>query len=226
MKNHQGSPPRVRGKVHLIKFLNFGIGITPACAGKSDTVKGTRVGYWITPACAGKRATETEKQMLKSDHPRVCGEKLNSFGEMCQERGSPPRVRGKVFWLQSSSDILWITPACAGKSTIFIDNAVKRRDHPRVCGEKINSHLFNVNYLGSPPRVRGKAVVSSPERSSAGITPACAGKSNVAVILLIVFRDHPRVCGEKECYSQTHSKNIGSPPRVRGKGCDFSFMFC
>ena len=53
---------------------------------------------------------------MTRDHPRVCGEKEYVDREQDAEKGSPPRVRGKV-----------------NLPTNVVD---KRRDHPRVCGEK------------------------------------------------------------------------------------------
>ena len=52
------------------------------------------------------------------------------------EKGSPPRVRGKV--IQDSPDAGgWgITPACAGKSFWIEVTLCNIWDHPRVCGEK------------------------------------------------------------------------------------------
>ena len=65
--------------------------------------------------------------------------------------------------------------------------------------------------------MRGKVVQAQAGGSRVGITPACAGKSFAREILLIVSRDHPRVCGEKRRPS-SHSHTLpGSPPRVRGK---------
>ena len=52
---HQGSPPRMRGKVDLSLKVVRVLGITPACAGKS---------------CPFLRRTSPRR-----DHPRVCGEK-------------------------------------------------------------------------------------------------------------------------------------------------------
>ena len=54
------------------------------------------------------------------------------------------------------------------------------------------------------------------------VSPACAGKSSTRELLLIVSRDHPRVCGEKivagvvALGAALFAK--GSPPRMRGKG--------
>ena len=51
-----------------------------------------------------------------------------------------------------------------------------------------------------------------------GITPACAGKSEVVSVLLVGLLDHPRACGEKVMLSCRRLFAIGSPPRVQGKG--------
>ena len=73
-----------------------------------------------------------------------------------------------------------------------------------MCGEKYVQHLLQVCHLGSPPHVRGK-VKLVPERGvTLGITPACAGKSVSLNVLTLVFRDHPRMCGEKACWPYIH----------------------
>ena len=50
------------------------------------------------------------------------------------------------------------------------------------------------------------------------ITPACAGKSRRKTTDRFCSRDHPRVCGEKGHGSELRGRQVGSPPRVRGKG--------
>ena len=111
-----GSPPRVRGKDVCIVALQDCCGITPACAGKRVSAK-----YCV---------------LQVGDHPRVCGEKQAERDSIVTKRGSPPRVRGKVF-----------------PSSAFCPCY---RDHPRVCGEKTQvKNALEVN-AGSPPRVRGK----------------------------------------------------------------------
>ena len=49
-----------------------------------------------------------------------------------------------------------ITPACAGKSEIEMDQQRLAEDHPRVCGEKSPQAMAKMEADGSPPRVRGK----------------------------------------------------------------------
>ena len=92
-----------------------------------------------------------------------------------------------------------------------------RRDHPRVCGEKLEA-LANLAYMmGSPPRVRGKDGGDSPDAKMFGITPAYAGKSSLLLKMRAVRWDHPRVCGEKGQRQAGQYTKVGSPPRVRGK---------
>ena len=50
--------------------------------------------------------------------------------------GSPPRVRGKVFFYVAAIHGFGITPACAGKRQIWDCQKGVKKDHPRVCGEK------------------------------------------------------------------------------------------
>ena len=50
------------------------------------------------------------------------------------------------------------------------------------------------------------------------ITPTYAGKRAYDIFLLLVVKDHPRVCGEKTMQSRLRALLVGSPPRMRGKG--------
>ena len=93
----------------------------------------------------------------------------------------------------------------------------RSRDHPRVCGEKKAFASDIEMELGSPPRMRGKEQFETGFCSSAGITPAYAGKSETPRRLIAHFRDHPRVCGEKAAELIGKRYGMGSPPRMRGK---------
>ena len=66
--------------------------------------------------------------------------------------------------------------------------------------------------------MRGKVPNAPMISASARITPACAGKSLDDILYLPQLRDHPRVCGEKWLEVQKTMLEMGSPPRVRGKG--------
>ena len=66
--------------------------------------------------------------------------------------------------------------------------------------------------------MRGKANLMFRVLRVKGITPAYAGKSQIASNPRRSGRDHPRVCGEKQCVCRFLLSAVGSPPRMRGKG--------
>ena len=192
-----GSPPRMRGKaVAIFRQLHHGR---------------------ITPAYAGKRDSIPQQSSLRRDHPRVCGEKPRIFFMSIRSAGSPPRMRGKGQPLYIVVSESGITPACAGKSPCPIVSSTTLQDHPRVCGEKFRAYAKIWNEWGSPQRMRGKAEDTRSAGRTAGITPACAGKSVAITCRAWYPRDHPRVCGEKEAGALSEVYETGSPPRVRGK---------
>ena len=151
------SPPRMRGKGLCKGFHLCDVGITPAYAGKSGW-------HSCCPGC-------------NRDHPRVCGEKMARRTKPRKERGSPPRMRGKVSGNGRRFHRHGITPAYAGKSGLNVGCLLLGRDHPRVCGEKISFFFTGCSPRGSPPRMRGKARAPASRAAPCGITPACAGKS-------------------------------------------------
>ena len=126
-------------------------------------------------------------------------------------------MRGKGSEFRHMKASFRITPACAGKSCISSRRQQPRRDHPRVCGEKMQAVLDMSAREGSPPRVRGKGNKSSFLYLQLRITPACAGKSKHLPCICCLREDHPRVCGEKGFIFSGKGPQTGSPPRVRGK---------
>ena len=194
-----GSPPRVRGTVRYTIY-------------RYHTVR-------ITPACAGNSQRQSDIEDWRRDHPRVCGEQ-NSFMLPAEiDTGSPPRVRGTV----PAPDFIrlryGITPACAGNSFLKLKRLAQLKDHPRVCGEQLKLIDEGAKPQGSPPRVRGTAALLNGKGFFPGITPACAGNSPFPYHLASQPEDHPRVCGEQLAHLDPHVGCLGSPPRVRGTGC-------
>ena len=153
----QGSPPRMRGKVQL---------------GEIDLQD-----IWITPAYAGKSGPCPDRVPPAGNHPRVCGEKSVVIKFNNVEKGSPPRMRGKVVIPWNSCVFAGITPAYAGKRRLWVAAAHPDGDHPRVCGEKGLLRCWNLFRMGSPPRMRGKVKTTLKDIRRYGITPAYAGKS-------------------------------------------------
>ena len=151
----------------------------------------------ITPAYAGKSTRLSLFAIFSGDHPRVCGEKIACGHYMLCYSGSPPRVRGKADPKKHRQRQTGITPACAGKRKVGCACRGCRKDHPRVCGEKLLCSRATRAQAGSPPRVRGKAVAQLFSEQFQRITPACAGKSAAASSSAMPRGDHPRVCGEE-----------------------------
>ena len=197
-KRHEiGSPPQVRGKLRDIRQQGFVLGITPAGAGK----------------------TQPYVHCLSSnrDHPRRCGE--NIIETQCKSfaLGSPPQVRGKLWWGVRKAYKARITPAGAGKTGFTEVTGDDAKDHPRRCGEN-DLRLVRATYAtGSPPQVRGKLRHFKPCDIVQGITPAGAGKTVFRRGWRLTVWDHPRRCGENRCQRQPIIEYIGSPPQVRGK---------
>ena len=171
----------------------------------------------ITPAYAGKSPCRWCSGVGPWDHPRVCGEK--QLLGVCKKLfpGSPPRMRGKVFFQGNVFLHNGITPAYAGKSRRKWGERWLRWDHPRVCGEKKLLYSPDLFFRGSPPRMRGKVVQDHHVKGPGGITPAYAGKSPPGCTGFPRCRDHPRVCGEKDETAAFISLLRGSPQRMRGK---------
>ena len=172
----RGSSPRVRGKPGL-SFFNSGE-------------------YWLIPACAGKTFLPSPEDHQTWAHPRVCGENQLVLHAIILSCGSSPRVRGKRRLSEVRDGISGLIPACAGKTIVAARKASARRAHPRVCGENLECLLATIECLGSSPRVRGKRCTPIPDGRSAGLIPACAGKTRRRCARARARWAHPRVCGE------------------------------
>ena len=165
--------------------------------GKVTSVKLMYCNTRITPAYAGKRRLSHLPEKPVWDHPRLCGEKTLTLLYTKVPIGSPPPMRGKVLGDLDGENSMgspppmrgkgenvtvktWrrrITPAYAGKRDLVTVSACVDEDHPRLCGEKDNVSLISFNVLGSPPPMRGKAVLFALADIGIRITPAYAGKS-------------------------------------------------
>lgn len=169
--------PRVCGKkLQSVAGTSAQVGSPPRMRGKGYDVVSRLCRVRITPACAGKSIIEATSRALNEDHPRVCGEKNSASVIRNCKQGSPPRMRGKGEGQGNSHQERRITPAYAGKSRIRRACTDRHRDHPRMCGEKCEAYARIHGMVGSPPRMRGKALENGGGSLDVRITPACAGK--------------------------------------------------
>ena len=126
-------------------------------------------------------------------------------------------MRGKAEVMQTMTDLIRITPAYAGKSSLEPYRRTAIQDHPRLCGEKLCETDQLAYCRGSPPPMRGKAMPDTVVSYGSRITPAYAGKRPTIQSLHFFHRDHPRLCGEKLSFLPLLRRVSGSPPPMRGK---------
>ena len=70
--------------------------------------------------------------------------------------------------------------------------------------------------------MRGKVIISTSNSFRHRITPAYAGKREIANDYQLGNEDHPRLCGEKSFFLIFLWSVQGSPPPMRGKAETFA----
>ena len=162
--------------------------------------------------------------MRTGDHPRACGENDRQGRRDCHRSGSPPRMRGKLSKAKNCFTPPRITPAHAGKTAWLAEFVTIAEDHPRACGENRAIPMKQRSRLGSPPRMRGKHAKNLGHDCNQGITPAHAGKTFRSWRRRVCSWDHPRACGENRRSAGRGLREMGSPPRMRGKLSQFVIL--
>ena len=181
------------------------------------TPGGGHVHLRITPACAGKTSFSSRISIMFWDHPRMRGEDARSIPSRMPDGGSPPHARGRRKSGSQKLDIVRITPACAGKTEIWAEDGRSYRDHPRMRGEDHSSAGAQGIAQGSPPHARGRQEIRTSSYCDGGITPACAGKTFMCGLSILMARDHPRMRGEDALGVSSVPVSVGSPPHARGR---------
>ena len=134
-----------------------------------------RVG--IIPAYAGNTTSRTSSRTLSGDHPRVCGEHVESQTGNLRKAGSSPRMRGTLSDRNDMYLMKGIIPAYAGNTQTACHAPDTIWDHPRVCGEHYGRYSLPTASVGSSPRMRGTLSLFESALSMAGIIPAYAGNT-------------------------------------------------
>ena len=176
-----------------------------------------KICFRITPAYAGKSAEHFPPEIMRHNHPRLCGEKRHQITFWCNYRGSPPPMRGKAALSGYDCTAGGITPAYAGKSADADSHKALGEDHPRLCGEKAKKARQTPEDRGSPPPMRGKGSRITKASVRIGITPAYAGKSAAYEQRCRTLEDHPRLCGEKTSVLVMRAESPRITPAYAGK---------
>ena len=138
----------------------------------------------IIPAHAGLTRMTSSASMPRWDHPRACGAHRISAMLFGSAEGSSPRMRGSLreILLVVAED--GIIPAHAGLTRIERFQQKPGGDHPRACGAH-SSEIYNQFPVeGSSPRMRGSPEAGKPKIEAAGIIPAHAGLTLLALLAL------------------------------------------
>ena len=137
-------------------------------------------------------------------------------GEHRVQRRIIPAYAGSTVAAASALFYSWDHPRVCGEHTRWPRRSGTRGDHPRVCGEHTLRSKLNGETEGSSPRMRGARRRSECPRLTHGIIPAYAGSTQSCRPLVVMGRDHPRVCGEHPSCSCCNIFALGSSPRMRG----------
>ena len=196
---------------------------SPLQRGSSPRMRGTRAGQQqqhrerrIIPAYAGNASAASSVHTLRSDHPRVCGERTTAVSVWIRHTGSSPRMRGTHLTGHAEGKHARIIPAYAGNAWIRRTWMSSLADHPRVCGERVLDPIIPGSVRGSSPRMRGTRREDWHRIGADRIIPAYAGNAVAPWPPRPPVPDHPRVCGERVLPAHNSGSRSGSSPRMRG----------
>ena len=155
LMDRRGTPPRWRGRLLHAAAANGQEGNTPALAGTTDH----RLGW------ANHRR----------EHPRAGGDDANAALTAIEERGTPPRWRGRPTVPRYAAANTRNTPALAGTTIAGAMSAMSVSEHPRAGGDDVISYASWAAWVGTPPRWRGRPRASPAVTARSWNTPALAG---------------------------------------------------
>ena len=112
--------------------------------------------------------------------------------------------------------VIRFNPAYAGNIIPLTILSRSGEVQPRVCGEYIALNVRSYETLGSTPRMRGIFFGFLSLRDSKRFNPAYAGNIICDIIILVICKVQPRVCGEYFIKFQFAPSITGSTPRMRG----------
>jgi hypothetical protein len=154
-----GDHPRACGE-HRTQQGRF-----PWCRGPSPRVRGARAAApapqpaaGTIPARAGSTGRCAEGAPSCGDHPRACGEHSWHIAPADVDLGPSPRVRGAPPPSGQPAQGLGTIPARAGSTGGRRLWPHLAGDHPRACGEHLETPIPTSFLMGPSPRVRGALV--------------------------------------------------------------------
>ena len=178
--------PRGCGEHQILKSITVpSQGSSPRMRGTLPPVQGQGSRLRIIPADAGNTFVGEFATLGQQDHPRGCGE--HRFKDRLHRslQGSSPRMRGTRRLAGLAVLPPGIIPADAGNTFSRESGVSSKWDHPRGCGEHLDTADHTLFHTGSSPRMRGTPYVTVIIRLDTRIIPADAGNTFLSF--------HPRI---------------------------------
>ena len=151
-----GSPPCIRGRVHVFRILS--------------------AASRFTPVHTGKRYLRGRPVLAFSVHPRAYGEELRKkFVDTCTA-GSPPCIRGRVDKPTHQDRCRRFTPVHTGKSLNRMPQCLTSPVHPRAYGEEAGRCNFDGGTVWFTPVHTGKSSVVCVHAFSPPVHPRAYGE--------------------------------------------------
>ena len=151
-----GSSPHVRGAPAKVSVAVAGVGDHPRMCGEHKSP--TRLSLsnqGSSPHVRGARVHQRPPRSRTGIIPACAGSTVWLYNNGTEDVGSSPHVRGAHSPLHAHQGRRGIIPACAGSTVRSRFNAIRSRDHPRMCGEHLSYSRFCNAVMGSSPHVRG-----------------------------------------------------------------------
>ena len=171
----------------------------------------------LIPAHAGKTSCVRDSSPGFVAHPRSRGENCPRKDYQSWIRGSSPLTRGKPPNRARHDADSRLIPAHAGKTSMLKDRLRTAEAHPRSRGENTETPCPSARSSGSSPLTRGKLPFVARLRSSCGLIPAHAGKTQLFLSSFFTPTAHPRSRGENAPTVRPGPRGTGSSPLTRGK---------
>ena len=153
-----------------------GDGSSPRMRGKPGRRPRSWRCYRIIPAHAGQTPQTAHRPVEHPDHPRTCGANAPNTVFLMPRTGSSPHMRGKLSDSRPPPQSPRIIPAHAGQTSNPRRKSWKPTDHPRICGENVDSAIQSNPPDGSSPHMRGKLGTVSTLSTIGRIIPHMRGK--------------------------------------------------
>ena len=130
---------------------------------------------------------------------------------------TPPLARGRRNTREIHAYNLGNTPACAGKTIHVACRDDSAEKHPRLRGEDTVKRKIVRRHKETPPLARGRRCRVDEAVKRLRNTPACAGKTLIAVMDRLSCGKHPRLRGEDLQFSFAVTHLRETPPLARGR---------